>query len=84
MTYEELTVFASSISRLPKRELRCHPIVVMQLREETQWTSSHHTQLWRIYDLLACPVYEDPLMEMGAWEIHENGVVVAAGNTEIL
>lgn len=79
MNYDDLASLASSMPRLPKRELRCHPYVVSQLREETQRTSSHHTDLWRAYDLLACPVYEDPDMFFGTWEFYEDDVIVASG-----
>lgn len=82
MNYDDLASLVSHFPRIPRRELRCHPFVIMQLREEAQWVTSHHTPLWKAYDLLACPVYEDPSMDMGAWEIRENGVVTASGNTE--
>jgi hypothetical protein len=81
VNYDELAALVNSMPRIPRRELRCHPVVVMQLREEARWTGSRHTYLWKVYDLLACPVFTDPAMDCGAWEVCENDVVVASGNT---
>jgi hypothetical protein len=81
VNYDELASLVSSMPRIPKREMWCHPVVVMQLREETWWQPFSRSGLWRMYDLLACPVYEDPSMDFGAWEIREDGEVTASGNT---
>jgi len=70
------------MTELPKRELRCHPLVVMRLREETWRAPASRSRLWNYYDLNPCPVYEDPSMEPGAWEMREDGIAVASGNTE--
>ena len=58
----------------------CHPLVTRALREEAWWTTSARSPLWNLYDLYACPVYEDVTMELGAWEFREGGRVVKAGN----
>lgn len=82
MNYDELAEWASSTPRLPKRELRCHQLAVDALRWDTLHCPIHRDPLARIYDLIACPVYVHNDMEPGAWEIYEDGVKVAEGNTE--
>lgn len=84
MDYSELVAFARSMPHIPARELKCHPLVVTYLREETWWLPASRSWLWNYYDSLsrlsAVPVYEDPSMDMGAWEIREDGVVIVSGN----
>lgn len=82
MNYDELASFAQSVPRIPKRELRCHPLVIDALRWDTLHCPSFRDPLARMYDLWACPVYQDVTMEPGAWEFFEDDVVVASGNTE--
>jgi hypothetical protein len=82
MTYDELAQFAASMPRIPKWELKCHPMVIAALRWETQAFPARKSMLYNVYDMLACPVYEDPLMEPGAWEIHKDGELHAAGNID--
>lgn len=79
MNYEELAALVNSMPRIPRHELKCHPSVVVALREESWWKSSSRSRLGNLYDLLTCPVYEYSSMEPGAWEIYEDDVLVDSG-----
>jgi len=82
MTYDDLVRLVNSMPRVPKRELRCHPLVIDYLRWDCRYHPVHRDPLAKIYDLWACPVTVVSIMEPGAWEFYEDDVLVRAGNTE--
>lgn len=81
-SYEELAKLVNAMPRIPKHEMKCHPLVMMLLREESWWSPHSRSDLWNYYDLLSCPVFIDQTMEPGAWEIYEDNVLIKFGNTE--
>jgi hypothetical protein len=80
VNYDELAAFAESVPRVPKRELWCHPLVAMALRQETPYRVHSPFGAW--YELNSIPVFEDPAMGVGAWEVREDGEVTQSGNIE--
>jgi hypothetical protein len=82
VNYDELAELANSMPRIPKKELKCHQLVVDYLRWDTLHHPVHRDPISRAYEAWACPVYVDNTMEPGAWEFYEDGALKASGNIE--
>ncbi len=79
MNYDELAAFAQSMPRIPKRELKCHPLVLEALRWDTLHRPVHREPLARWYDFNQIPVYEDGTLAPGEWKLYEDGEVTQSG-----
>lgn len=63
-TYDELANLMASVPRIPRRELKCHPVVAVQLRNYTR--TGEYTMADELTMLTGIPVYESPDMDFGA------------------
>lgn len=82
MDYNELAEFAQNMPRIPRREMRCHPLVLTALRSgfSVQELASKLGYLGLPNNLMTMNVFEVPVMDPGAWEILEDGEITATGN----
>ena len=81
MNYDELAALVGSLPRIPKREIKCHPSVVVALRESSgpvsAVTAFGFVDMPR--DLLFFPIFEDDTLTWGEWYLREDDEVVASG-----
>lgn len=83
MTYDELVSLANAMPRIPRRELKCHPAVIIALRAQYPEPVDVVTVLGFAslpQNLLDIPVYVDLTLGWGEWFLKEDGLTVASGN----
>lgn len=80
MNYEELADLVKGMPKIPRRELKCHPSVVVALRRAVPVDTVTVFGFATIGpDLRNIQVYEDDSLAWGEWFLKEDGLTVASG-----
>lgn len=81
--FDAMADLARQVPRLPRRELRCGPGVIMRLRLTMPEAEPSPPWSGTVGNLTGIPVIESPGLGRGDWEIIEDGEVTASGHIEV-
>jgi hypothetical protein len=78
LSLTDIANLIAAMPRIPKRELHCHPFVVVALRNMTR--DGEYTAADELARLTGIDIFEDATLPLGCWKLKENGEVVKWGN----
>jgi hypothetical protein len=78
VNYDELAGFMWNMPRIPRRELKCHPAVIIALQAQEK-PEDPVTPLALGIAITGIPVYVDLTLGWGEWHLKEDDLTVASG-----